>query len=167
MAESVIADGVASRSDLACDIRPFFHVAADQEECGKYLVLGQDLQDAQGVRIVGAVVVGQRKSLRSHWQSGKSPAEPLAGGRHGLVASGRGRNQTRSARKKAKHVAPIVTAPKSIHHRDTEAQRNAGLTFSSIASCPHSRYAAMRSSGSSKPHGQAFRASPLHCSGRS
>jgi len=58
MSEGVIADDVAGLDNLADDLRMLLHVAPDQEKSRVYIVFRQDFEQAQGVRIVGTVVVG-------------------------------------------------------------------------------------------------------------
>ncbi len=52
------------------------------------LKLRQDLEQSQGVRIVGSVVVGERQLPGSTRQARESVAVPFAGGRHRLIACG-------------------------------------------------------------------------------
>ena len=64
MRERVIPNYVPSLCHLARDVRPLLHKASDQEKRSADIVPCQNLQQAQRVRIVGAVIVGQRELLR-------------------------------------------------------------------------------------------------------
>jgi hypothetical protein len=63
-------------------------VAADQEERRFDFMLREDFEQAQGVRIVGAVVIREGELFRAAGQAGEGAAVPLSGGGHGLVAGG-------------------------------------------------------------------------------
>jgi len=63
-------------------------VASDEEKSCVDIVLREDFQQAQGVWVVGAIVVSQCELPGSARQAGEGAAEPLSGGRHGLVAGG-------------------------------------------------------------------------------
>ena len=65
-------------------------VAADQKKGCVDVVVGEDFEQAQGVRVVGAVVVGEGELARIPGQAGEGFSVPLAGGGHGLVAGGDG-----------------------------------------------------------------------------
>ena len=64
MGEGMVSDHVSGFHQFANDVRPLLHVAADQEKCGVNIVPGQDFQQAQGVRIVGPVIVSERQLFR-------------------------------------------------------------------------------------------------------
>ena len=57
MREGVVADDVAGLDDFAGDFGALLDVASDQEESCVYVVLREDFEKAQRVRIVGPVVV--------------------------------------------------------------------------------------------------------------
>ena len=80
------ADHVARLNDLANDFGPLPHVAADQKKSRVNSVLREHLQQAQRVRVVRAVVIGERELARAARQSGERASIPLAGRRHRLVA---------------------------------------------------------------------------------
>ena len=84
----MVADDVAGFDDFAGEVGALLDVASDQKKCCVHVVLGQDFQQAQRVRVVGAVVVGEGELLGAARQAGEGAAVPLAGGRHGLVAGG-------------------------------------------------------------------------------
>ena len=88
MREGVVADDVACIYDLAGDVRALLNVASDQKKSCVHLVLRENLQKAQGVGIVRAVVVGEREQFRPGREACEGAAVPLSGGRHGLVTSG-------------------------------------------------------------------------------
>ena len=77
MSEGVVADDVAGLDDFADDFRTLLDVASDQKKSCVHVVLGEDFQQAQGVRIVGAVVVGERDLARAARQSGEGLPIPL------------------------------------------------------------------------------------------
>ena len=97
MGEGVVADDVAGFDDLAGNFGTLLDVASDQEECCVHAVLRENFEQAQRVRIVGAVVVGEGELFRSSSQAGEGAAVPLSGGRHGLVARGDGGGQRGSS----------------------------------------------------------------------
>ena len=86
--EGVVADGVAGFGDVASNVGALLHVASDQEKSGMNLVLGQDLQQTQSVRVVGAVVVGECDLPGSARHPGESSTTPLAAGSHRLISTG-------------------------------------------------------------------------------
>ena len=63
MSEGVIAHDVSRFDDFAGNIGPLLHVASDQKKSRANVVLRQDFQQAQRVRIVGPVVIGERELL--------------------------------------------------------------------------------------------------------
>ena len=65
MGESVVSDDMPSPDQFASNVGPLFYIAADEEECGPHPTLGQDLQQTESVRIIRAVVVGERELLCS------------------------------------------------------------------------------------------------------
>ena len=88
MREGVVADDVAGVDNFAGDFRTLLHVASDQKKSRVHAVFGEDFEQAQRVRIVGAVVVGQRDLTRAARQAGESLPIPLPRRRHGLIAGG-------------------------------------------------------------------------------
>ena len=88
MIEGMVPDHMPGFHQLANNIRTLLRVAADQEKCGVDIVPGKDFQQAQGMRIVGPVVISERQLLRPAAQPGEGTAEPLPGRRHGLIARG-------------------------------------------------------------------------------
>src|SRR5215472_7093372 len=96
--------------DFADDIWALLHVASDEKEGGAHIVLREDFKQTKSVRIVGSVVIGQRKLLGSMRQPGEGATVPLPGGRHRLIASrerGR-RNRSCSSEQRCGHGG-IVT----------------------------------------------------------
>ena len=89
MREGVVANNVSRSGDRARNVRPLLHVASDQEKRGMHPVPRQQFQQAQRVRIVGAIVVSQRDLPRAARQSRERPAIPLTRRRHGLIARSR------------------------------------------------------------------------------
>ena len=90
MREGVVADNVAGLDDFAGDFRTLPHIASNQKKSRVHVVLGENFQQAQRVRIVGAVVVGQRDLPRSARQSREGSPIPLPRRRHGLITRGNG-----------------------------------------------------------------------------
>ena len=108
MREGMIADNVAGLDNLAHDVRTLLHVASNQKKSCVNPVPGEDLQQTQGVRIVGAVVVSQRNLARSARQSRESASIPLPRRRHGLItrrSSSRSRDGT--GQSKPKHAGIV------------------------------------------------------------
>ncbi len=64
MCERVVADDVSGLDDLTRNLGPLLHVASDQKKSCVHVVLGQYFQQAQRVRIVRAIVVGERELFR-------------------------------------------------------------------------------------------------------
>ena len=62
--ERVIADYMASLCNVGGNIRSLPDITSDHEKRCMYVVLLEHLKQAQRVRIVGAVVEGQRNLLR-------------------------------------------------------------------------------------------------------
>ena len=71
MSEGVVPDHMSGLHQFANDVRPLLHIASDQKKRGVNIVPGQNVQQAQGVRIVGPIIVGERQLLRSAAQSGE------------------------------------------------------------------------------------------------
>lgn len=90
MGEGVIGDDVAGSSDFAGEIGTLLDVASDEKKSCLDIVFSEDLEQAQSVRIVGTVVVGEGEFARVVREAGESFAIPLGSGRHGLVGRGRG-----------------------------------------------------------------------------
>src|ERR1035438_2768341 len=103
MRESVIANHVARLHDLAGDVMALPYVASDQKKSRAHVMLGESLQQAQRVRVVGAIVVSKRKLLRPRGEACERAAVPLSGGSHGLVSRGDGSRCGRSGYDKAEH----------------------------------------------------------------
>src|SRR5580700_4220002 len=85
MCEGVVADDVAGLDDFAGELGALLDIPSDQKKSRADVVLGEDLQQAQRVRVVGTIVVGQGELLCAARQAGEGAAVPLSGGRHGLV----------------------------------------------------------------------------------
>ena len=85
MGEGVIADDVAGADDFMSEIGALLDVASDEKESCVNIMFGEDFEQAQSVRIVGTVVVGESDLASVVRKAGESFAVPLAGGGHGLV----------------------------------------------------------------------------------
>jgi len=88
--EGVIADCMSGSGELANDIGALLDMAADEKECGSDVVLGQDFQQVECMRIVWSVVVCEGELPASAREAREGAAVPLAGGSHGLVTGGNG-----------------------------------------------------------------------------
>jgi hypothetical protein len=107
MRECMVPNHVAAFRDLRRDFRPLAHIASDEEKRCENVVLRQNIEQIERVRIIWPIVKGERNLLRSARQSVKCPPEPLTGRRHGLIP-GSGCSYC-SGNSKAKH-AGIVNA---------------------------------------------------------
>ena len=63
MVPGVISDRVSCLGDSPHDVRSLADITADQEERRFHLVASQHVQQVLGVRIIRAVVIGERKLL--------------------------------------------------------------------------------------------------------
>jgi hypothetical protein len=86
MRECMVPDQVAAFSDLCRNFRPLAHVPSDKKKRCENVVLSQNIEQIQRVRIIWPIVKGERDLLRSTRQSVKRSPEPLAGGRHRLIS---------------------------------------------------------------------------------
>src|SRR6516165_5475538 len=111
MREGVIAYYVSGLNEVTGDIRALSDVASDQEKSCPDIVTGQDLQKAEGVRIVGPVVVGESELLAATPESDKGAAVPLPGWSHGLVASGDSCSRRGSGEHGSEHARIVATEP--------------------------------------------------------
>src|SRR6266853_499525 len=90
MGERVIADDVSGLRDRERYIGALPHVASDHEERRAHVVLREYIQQRQRMRIVWAVVEGQRNLFAAARAVSNCLSVPLAGRRHRLVSSGSG-----------------------------------------------------------------------------
>src|ERR1035441_11077884 len=88
MRESVGAYNMASLDDLTRDLGTLAHVTSDQKKSCAHVVFRQYLEQAQRVRIVGPVVIGERELLGAARQAREGAAIPLPGGPHRLISGG-------------------------------------------------------------------------------
>jgi len=89
MAEGVIADSMTRPHQLAHDVRPLSYETANDKKRRPHIMLGQNVQQTQRVRIIGAIVVCERQLLGPMAEPGEGAPVPLPRGRHSLVTSGR------------------------------------------------------------------------------
>src|SRR5689334_9273144 len=87
MSEGMIREDVPAVLDLKCNVRPLANIAANHKKRGMNVVLRENFEEIEGVRIVRPIVKGERNLLRSRREMRECATEPLAGGRHGLVSS--------------------------------------------------------------------------------
>ena len=64
MRHGVVADEMAGGCDGASDVRTLTDVVADEEKGGADVVLGEDVEETFGGKVVGAVVVGEGDLVR-------------------------------------------------------------------------------------------------------
>jgi hypothetical protein len=81
----VVGDDVALFGDVAHNVGTQVDKASDEKESGLNAVFGQNLQQAKGVRIVGAVVESEREFLAPGFGADEGGAIELRTGRHGVV----------------------------------------------------------------------------------
>ena len=103
----MITNDVASPNDLACDVGTLLHEAADQEKSCMHIVAGKDLQQAQGVRIVGTIIIGERDLLAAASQAGECAPVPLPRGRHRLISCSDGAERRATSQDKAEHAGIV------------------------------------------------------------
>src|ERR1043165_401183 len=60
MAVSVVSDFMPGGQHGASNFRPLAHVTSDQKERGLGIVFGQNVEQMHRMRIIGAIVKGQR-----------------------------------------------------------------------------------------------------------
>src|SRR5437667_7527450 len=96
MRKRVIANNVAALLHLQCDVGPLPNVASDHEKSRMNVVLRENIEQMQRVRIVWSVVKSQRNLLGPSRQATKGPAKPLACRRHGLISGGESGNASSS-----------------------------------------------------------------------
>ena len=88
MGEGVVADDMARLENFAGDFRTLLNVAADQKKGCMDAVLCQDIEQSMGMRVVGAVVVGEGDLSSAAGETDECLPVPLGGGRHRLVGGG-------------------------------------------------------------------------------
>src|SRR5450755_2441264 len=103
VSESVISDHVARADDFANDIGALPYVSANQKECGADIVICQHVEKTKCVRIVWAVIIGERQPLRAGANSRERSSVPLPGGRHGLVSCCSSDADSSSGTQRAEH----------------------------------------------------------------
>ena len=84
----MVPDHVSGLHQFTNNVGALLDVTADQKKCGMNIMPGQDFQQTQSMRIVGAVIVSERQLFLAALQPGERPSEQLPGWRHGLVAHG-------------------------------------------------------------------------------
>jgi len=63
MGEGVVANYMPPLCNLGDNIRALANIAPDQKKCGMNVMLRQNVEQIQSMRIVGAVVEGQSNLL--------------------------------------------------------------------------------------------------------
>src|SRR2546427_12912618 len=85
MAVSVVANEMPGVVNCPCDLRTLPRVFPDQEEGSFGSVLCQHVEQAQSVRIIGAIVIGERHLSGISAMSAGAPVE-LRPWRHGRIS---------------------------------------------------------------------------------
>ena len=111
MRECVIAYYVSALNKFTDDIGALSDEASDQEKRCADVVTSQDLQEAERVRVVGSVVVGESQLPGAARESHKGAAVPLAGRAHGLVASGDSCSRRGSGEHGSEHSRIVAIEP--------------------------------------------------------
>src|SRR5205823_6448744 len=100
MAERVIANDMPAFRDFCHDIRPLANVAPNKKKRRADIMLREDIEQLERMRIVWAIIKGERNLFRPARQAGEGTPEPLSGGSQGLVpqdsrsgSTGNGRSQ--------------------------------------------------------------------------
>jgi hypothetical protein len=86
MSEGVIANHVSGFDQFTDQVRPLLNIAPNSKKSCAHIVLRKYVKQAQGVRIVGAVIESERDLLGAAGQPDECSAIPLSCGRHGLIA---------------------------------------------------------------------------------
>src|SRR5579885_2021705 len=97
MRERVIPDDMPSLGDFPRDVASLADVAADEKKCGANVMLRQNFQQTKGVRVVGTVVIGQRKLSGARGESGERATVPLTSRSHRLIAGCNGSADSNSS----------------------------------------------------------------------
>src|SRR5690242_17223141 len=85
MREGVIGDYVSALLHFQCNVGPLANVAPDHEKRCLNVMLRQQVEQVQRMRIIGSVIECERHLLRSAWQTAKCSPEPLAPRSHGVI----------------------------------------------------------------------------------
>jgi len=109
MSKGVISDDVAGFEEIAHDVRPALHIAPNQEKSSVHTIFLQNFHQAQGMRIVGPIVIGERNLLADGRGAHERRTEALGPWRHRLVGSDTcGGHGNSGANERTKHGAAIV-----------------------------------------------------------
>ena len=108
MSEGVIADDVSAPGNFGGDIGTLVHVAPDHEKTSRERYVGENVEQMEGVRIIGPVVEGQCDLLRFARSRGRKLAEPLPSGSHGLVNRAPAPTATAGTDTQPKHQGIVV-----------------------------------------------------------
>jgi hypothetical protein len=75
----MVSDYVTPFRNLCGNIRTLANITADQKKRGRNLMPGENIEQIAGVRLVWAVVEGQRDLLRTSLATAECSPEALAG----------------------------------------------------------------------------------------
>jgi len=73
----VVPNHVSQVDELAHNIAPLGDVAADEKERSLDAVSGKNLQEAERVRVVGTIIVGERQLARTTPKTNQASPIPL------------------------------------------------------------------------------------------
>ena len=178
MSESVIANDVSRLGYGARDVGTLLSVASDHEESCAHIVPRQNFQQSQCMWIVRAVVVRQGDLFASPRGTGDGSSKPLPRRRHGLIAGRGGGYGGAQSNQRGKHGRIVFEGRGKRSDCGIKPQnlRHAVFTSAILTSNLRPRFAIHNCADArsnifcfrvfrlqSTLHGQAFRASPLHC----
>jgi len=135
MGERVIADDVSGLRHRERYIGTLPHVASDHEERRAHVMLRQHFEQLQCMRIVWAIVKGQRDLFAAARAVSKCLSVPLAGRRHRLVPSGRGGGSSGQSDESGEHDRIVMEVKgqrsdcRSENRRVEVSVLNCNLTF--------------------------------------
>src|ERR1700722_12789544 len=108
MRECMVPDDMACRGYFANDVGSLLHAASNQKESRADIVPGQHFEQPQSMGIIRTVIIGQSKLPTASRQARECPAKPLAGRRHGLIASGECSRSRDASDRKGKHAGIVM-----------------------------------------------------------
>src|SRR5215472_10593594 len=106
MIEGVVANGVAGSLDRANNLRPLADVLSNQKKSGFGPMFGQQIEQMESMRIIGAIVKCQSHLSRIP-PVGKCAAVELRMRRHGGISRIRRSRRCRQTCKSQKHLGEV------------------------------------------------------------
>jgi len=110
MGKRVIPHHVSQIKNLTHNIGSLCDIAADQKESSVHAVFGKNFQEAERMRVVWTIIVGECELARATRKTNQAPPIPLSLGGHRLIAGYEGHCARGAADDVADRHAPIVTA---------------------------------------------------------